>query len=111
MASAMKKNCYEGDQLGNYFGLVGVGRPLGKVIFKLEEGEGPSWVSRETLQSQEERTDFVNAWLGQSWAYLRNRWKASAAGPQQAIGPLEKPDSFSSLQMFILERPVSDQLY
>lgn len=32
--------------LGTYFGLVGVGRPLDKVIFMLEEGERPVWVSR-----------------------------------------------------------------
>lgn len=43
--------------------MIGVGRHLDKVMFMLEEGEGPSWVSRGDKRILGRKNRFYE-WLG-----------------------------------------------
>ena len=62
----MKQSYSEGDQLGNYFGLFGVGRPLDKLMIELWEGGEPAWVSGEDSRVLGRENRPVSSQLGRA---------------------------------------------
>lgn len=95
---------------GNYFRLVGVERCLDKVMFKLEEG-GPGWVSRRARSTLVRENRLCDCLGGRELGLLEEQTEGQCCWTTEAIAAFKEPDSLSSLQMSILERPLSDQLY